>query len=221
MFTCSSSVTTHNWRHAACFLTTTFGPSVSWLSRAKWWPSVWKAQTMTVQTATVAHLLPGTGWTRNRQKGRGAEKKMRARDEVGRSWKDWPSLRFVSRSFALKAERRNGERREGGKKEEDVKIERVSKVKFASTIPAFPTRLIKLWLWLSLNYITQLKLWFGSPSAVNEPLSEEPGSGDLDYEDETCSGDGVMNWTHADRPIETNFRYSNTQLEKILYECIL
>lgn len=112
-------------------------------------------------------------------------------ERAGRTDPHWDLCHVPLRS------KQNGERRERGKMEEDAKIERVSRVKFASMIPAFPTRLIKLWLWLSLNCITQLKLWFGSPSADNEPLSEEPGSGDLDYEDETCSGDVVMNWTHG------------------------
>ena len=87
----------------------------------------------------------------------GMEKMTRGGDDqerAGRSAfvRDWASLRFVSRSFALRAERRNGERdraaegRGGGSRGEECEIERVSGVKFAWTIPAFPTRLIKLWL---------------------------------------------------------------------------
>lgn len=131
----------------------------------------------------------------------GCEEEMRW-ERAGRTNPHWDLCHVPLRS------KQNGERRERGEMEEDAKIEQVSKVKFASMIPAFPTRLIKPGLWLGLNYITQLKLRFGSPSADNEPLSEEPGSRDLDYQDETSSG---MDWTHTDRPTETNFSDSDTE----------
>lgn len=121
--------------------------------------------------AAVAHLLTSSEWMQNRQKHR----VQRRRPEEETSGKDWLSLRCASRSFALKAEQRNGERREAEvqreparEKEEEVK----ERVKFPWTIPGVPTRLIKLWLLESLNYITQLELWFWYFSVCNESLSE-------------------------------------------------
>lgn len=121
--------------------------------------------------AAVAHLLTSSEWMQNRQKHR----VQRRRPEEETSGKDWLSLRCASRSFALKAEQRNGERREAEVQREPAREkeeEEKDRVKFPWTIPGVPTRLIKLWLLESLNYITQLELWFRYFSVCNESLSE-------------------------------------------------
>lgn len=98
---------------------------VSWLFRAKWWPS-WKAQTMTVQAATATHLLTSLRWTRNRKDGtlrKRCEEEMKW-ERAGRTDPHWDLCHVPLRS------KQNGERRERGKMEEDAKIEQVSRVKF-------------------------------------------------------------------------------------------
>lgn len=127
-----------------------------WLSRAKWW-LYGKSSDNDAVAATVAHLLTSSQWIQKQTKAQDAEKETRGREGARKRWKDcvvkdWPLLRFVSRSSALKVEERRERRRyerkraceRGGEKESE--IERASRVKFPWTIPAFPTRLIKLWL---------------------------------------------------------------------------
>lgn len=132
-FTCSCSATTFfkawNLFSYNC---------IFWLSAAEWWPPMYKAQTMNWNRGCTLSWWADEWMQRWRKK-----KRTRGSRWAGTSWKDWPSLRFVSRSSALKAEERNGgEERERGKRE----TAKLRGVKFLQTIPAFPTRLIKLWL---------------------------------------------------------------------------
>lgn len=138
MFTCS-------WSHTAHLFS--YNCISSQHSECIYWTGVRSSDC----EVTAVHSQRGI---HNRQKAPDAHMH---RPEEEKSWeecvvKDWPSSRCVSRSFALKAEQRNRERerekkkackREGrGSGGEDAKL----RVKFPWMIPAFPTRLIKLWL---------------------------------------------------------------------------
>lgn len=123
VFTRSCSATAHNSRGATCFLTTVFR-----LSSAKWWPSMWKVQTMIAGRPRWHTCLQAQRGCKV-DRAQDAEKKHLRKRRVGKSWKDcyvkdWPSLRFVSRSSALKAEERNGERERRRRREEKGACER-------------------------------------------------------------------------------------------------